>query len=223
MIKSKVGMLIFLKVADGHVVNDTVNDLKKCFKNGKCEIFKHYHCEPVFTDNTFSLPSYQSILWLNCEGQSHLEYIRPLIRKRLQQEPKLDSFDIYSVKNVAIQKLVQPCLYLANYFIKPVPGNPREVLIFSHSRSEVLQWSFAEWSNYYWKMLTTQHGVADFPFLMETKQSAEFGLVAQKTINDHYPVSRLSTNENILFVRRLRTQQRDANVEWRMNLETLER
>jgi len=44
-------------------------------------------------------------------------------------------------------------------------------------------------------------GVVDFPFLIEAKQSAEYGLISQKTINKDYPVSRLSTNENIVFVK----------------------
>ena len=41
---------------------------------------------------------------LDCEGESHLDHVTPLIKQRLVQEESLNSFDLIRARNVGIQE-----------------------------------------------------------------------------------------------------------------------
>ena len=119
-------MIIFLKEKKATKLSDTVKELKRCFKHAKCKLFKEFEIASSkqnhssadsWTIGTYdtskydilfvTLVKYGSVSWLHCEGPSHLEYIRPLISQRLQSEKKLDSFEMYTVKTVALQDIFQ--------------------------------------------------------------------------------------------------------------------
>lgn len=82
-------------------------------------------------------------------------------------------------------------------------GPVHDLLVFSHTRSKLATWTFPEWSNYFWQNLRNSEGVIQFPHLMETKHSGDFGLIANKKVKGNHSIVKTSPNERILFVKEI--------------------
>ena len=107
-LNSKFGVIIFLKIH--HADDKTVEELKKCFKNAKCENVREFELN-VTKNSAISYQekpfNYNKALWISFESESHHDFIKPRITQRISDDKLVDSFDILSIKHMSLHRFLR--------------------------------------------------------------------------------------------------------------------
>ncbi|CBY19767.1 unnamed protein product [Oikopleura dioica] len=186
-LKSKFGILIFLKFNDRSKIGEALVEMRKCFEKGSCVIYREYKQVKIekyeFLRETSKYKSYSHILWLHCESESHLDYILPKIKQRLNNDPHLQKSETMKLKDIGLAHFFDTITF--QVFNKKKTSE--RFLRFYSPQVRYGDWSYTDW---FWLLslmytsgmerISRIQGFADYKIIQERFASPSGGLVEGK-------------------------------------------